>query len=225
MCSNCRQKAHNSSYESMCSPLCVEPKKQTQASRLQPPALAKLSAFGWSGSARFGARYWIRMLFWANRGRSSLTRTYTDLVAPITRHRHHHNRELADVVMKTLMMKYADDSALLKIIKRVADRSRSVEEVKSDLEAIANWGRKWKVKFEPKKTHAMLITRKKPVIQMPVMDGKGIAYVSSMNSWVSQLTANSIGGKWRVLLPPEGGACVYMLGAMHRLQSVLKPMQ
>jgi len=77
-------------------------------------------------------------------------------------------------------MKYADNSALLKIIKRVADRSRSIEEVSSDLEAIANWGMKWKVKFEPKKTHAMLITRKKPVIQMPVMDGKDIAYVSSM---------------------------------------------
>ena len=90
MCSNCRQKTHNNSYESPWSPLHVDPKKQTQASRLQPPALAKLSAFGWSGSARFGARYWTRM-FWANRGGSSLTRTYTDLVAPITRHRHHHN--------------------------------------------------------------------------------------------------------------------------------------
>jgi len=58
---------------------------------LQPPILAKLSASGWSGSARFGARYWTRMLFWANRGHISLTRTYADLVAPITPHRHHQN--------------------------------------------------------------------------------------------------------------------------------------
>ena len=36
-------KAHSSSYES---PLHIESKKQAQASRLQPPALAKLSAFG-----------------------------------------------------------------------------------------------------------------------------------------------------------------------------------
>ena len=48
----------------------VEPKKQAQASRLHPPALAKLSVFGWSGSACFGARCWIRMLlfFFSNRG-------------------------------------------------------------------------------------------------------------------------------------------------------------
>ena len=47
---------HNNSHESPRSPLHAEPKKQAQASRLQPPTLAKLSAFGWSGSTRFGAR-------------------------------------------------------------------------------------------------------------------------------------------------------------------------
>jgi hypothetical protein len=91
MCSNYRYKAHNTSYESPWSPPHVETKKQAQTSRLRPPALAKLSAVGWSGSARFGSRYWFRMLFWANRGRSSLTRTPTDLVAPITRPKHHHS--------------------------------------------------------------------------------------------------------------------------------------
>ena len=131
-----------------------------------------------------------------------------------------HIRELADVVLKTLMRKYADDSALLKIIKRVADRSRSVEEVNSDLEAISAWGRKWKVKFEPKKTHAMLITRKKPVIQMPVMDGKEIAYVSSM-----KLVGFTIDSKlnWKKMACAAASKGRSMLGAMYRLQSLLKP--
>jgi hypothetical protein len=131
-----------------------------------------------------------------------------------------HIRELADVVMKTLMMKYADDSALLKIIKRVADRSRSVEEVNNDLEAIAKWGRKWKVKFEPKKTHAMLITRKKPGIQMPVMDGTDIAYVSSM-----KLVGFTIDSKlnWKKMACAAASRGRSMLGAMYRLQSLLKP--
>ena len=124
------------------------------------------------------------------------------------------------MVLKTLMRKYADDSALLKIIKRVADRSRSVEEVNSDLEAISAWGRKWKVKFEPKKTHAMLITRKKPVIQMPVMDGKEIAYVSSM-----KLVGFTIDSKlnWKKMACAAASKGRSMLGAMYRLQSLLKP--
>lgn len=50
-----------------------------------------------------------------------------------------------NVLMQSMLMKYADDSALMKIIERVNDRSRSIEEINSDLEAIANWGRKWKV--------------------------------------------------------------------------------
>ena len=89
MCSNYHYKAHDTSYESPWSPLHVEPKKQAQTSRLKPPALAKLSAVGWSGSARFGARLRTKALFWGNRGRSSLTMTYTNLTAPITRHRHY----------------------------------------------------------------------------------------------------------------------------------------
>ena len=61
-----------------------------------------------------------------------------------------------------MLMKYADDSALLKVIRKVADRLGAVEEVDRDLESVVEWGRMWKVAFEPKKTHAMLCTRKKP---------------------------------------------------------------
>jgi len=57
MCSNYRLKAHNTSYESPRSPLRVEPKKQAQALRYRSLVLHNLIAFGWSGSARFGARY------------------------------------------------------------------------------------------------------------------------------------------------------------------------
>ena len=93
MCSNYRYKAHNTSYESHWSLLYIEPKKQAQTSRLLPPTLPKLSAVGWSGSARFGARLRTKALFWGNRGRNSLmiTKTYTNcnLAAPITRHRHY----------------------------------------------------------------------------------------------------------------------------------------
>ena len=52
-------------------------------------ALAKLSAFGWSGSARFGARLRTNASFWGNRGVGAITWVYADPTAPITWHRHH----------------------------------------------------------------------------------------------------------------------------------------
>ena len=48
-----------------------------------------MSAVGWSGSARSGARLRTKALFWGNRGIVALTWVYADLVAPTTRHRHY----------------------------------------------------------------------------------------------------------------------------------------
>ena len=131
-----------------------------------------------------------------------------------------HIRELVNVVMQSMLMKYADDSALMKIIERVNDRSRSIEEVNSDLEAIANWGRKWKVQFEPKKTHAMLVTRKKPGMPQPEMDGKKIAFVSSL-----KLVGFTIDSKlnWKKMACAAAAKGRSMIGALYRLQSLLKP--
>ena len=59
-----------------------EPKKRAHASGFH------LSAFGVSGSARFGAHLRAKALFWATEG-SALTWMDADLTTPITRHKHH----------------------------------------------------------------------------------------------------------------------------------------
>jgi hypothetical protein len=51
---------------------------------------------------------------------------------------------------------YADDSALLRIVEDIEPRMFAVAGVNSDLEAISDWGQKWKVEFEPTKTHAAI---------------------------------------------------------------------
>ena len=58
---------------------------------------------------------------------------------------------------------------------------------------------------------------------MPVMDGKHIAYVFSMNLVGFTIDSKLNWEKWRVLLAASRGRS--MLGAMYRLQSLLKPMQ
>jgi hypothetical protein len=47
------------------------------------------------------------------------------------------------------LFKYADDSALMKIIKEIVERAKAVREVDQDLQAIVHvdWGEKWKVQF------------------------------------------------------------------------------
>ena len=56
MLKNYRQKACNTSYESLRSPPFSAPKKQAQMPVFRPLVLAKLSALFWSMLARFGVR-------------------------------------------------------------------------------------------------------------------------------------------------------------------------
>ena len=132
-----------------------------------------------------------------------------------------HIRELAQVVVDSMLMKYADDSALLKVIQTIADRRMAVAEVDRDLESIVEWGKLWKVAFEPKKTHAMLCTRKKPGgMPQPIMDGKKIGSVSNM-----KLVGFTIDSKlnWQKMACSAASRGKSMLGALYRMQSLLKP--
>ena len=125
-----------------------------------------------------------------------------------------------NVVTKCLLFKYADDSALMKIIKEITDRTTAVKEVDKDLQAISDWGKKWKVEFEPKKTHALLCSRKKPGMDQPTMDGKKIKFVSHL-----KLVGITIDSKlnWKKMACSAASKGRSMMGAMYRMQSLLKP--
>ena len=53
---------------------------------------------------------------------------------------------------------------MMTIIKDIKDRVDAVKEVDDDLQAVSDWGKKWKVEFEPTKTHALLCTRVHEVV-------------------------------------------------------------
>lgn len=80
-------------------------------------------------------------------------------------------RELPQCLSHTESFNYADDSALLKVFghnsavwsvdhfsKQTLERHQAITEVNADLSSLIDFGKKWKVKFEPTKTHAMLVS-------------------------------------------------------------------
>ena len=88
-----------------------------------------------------------------------------------------HMRELPRCLQHTDSFNYADDSALLKVFghscatwsvdhfsRQTMERHRAlcevneVNEVNEDLSSLMGFGKKWKVQFEPTKTHAMLVS-------------------------------------------------------------------
>ena len=77
---------------------------------------------------------------------------------------------------------YANDSALLKVFghscatwsvdhfsRQMVERHRAVCEVNEDLSSLVDFGKKWKVQFEPTKTHAMLVSNTQDCGYFPMM--------------------------------------------------------
>lgn len=91
-------------------------------------------------------------------------------------------RELPSRLRHTEDFNYADDSALLKVFSPVAKkwtvdhfsrqeagRHQAICQVNEDLEEVYQFGLKWKVTFEPSKTHAMLVSNTKDAGCFPAM--------------------------------------------------------
>ena len=85
-----------------------------------------------------------------------------------------HMRELPKCLTHTESFNYADDSALLKVFghnsatwsvdhfsRQTSERHQALQEVNADLSSLVGFGKKWKVAFEPTKTHAMLVSNTK----------------------------------------------------------------
>jgi hypothetical protein len=89
-------------------------------------------------------------------------------------------RELPLSLSKTEDFNYADDSALLKVFgtskwtadhfsRQSEDRHKALLEVNEDLERLQQFGAKWKIAFEPTKTHAMLVSNTRDCGCFPAM--------------------------------------------------------
>ena len=72
-----------------------------------------------------------------------------------------------------LLVSYADDSTLLKVVPSRDARALAAKEIISDLDAIVCWGKKWHIEFEPAKSNTLCISLKRDLQDHPslVMDG------------------------------------------------------
>jgi len=92
--------------------------------------------------------------------------------------------QLSTVVKHSLMVGYADDHTLLKIVSDKSDRLTAVSQLNDDLVAISQFGKVWQIKFAPSKTFSLLISLKHNLLSCPhpplIMDHTIIPEASSI---------------------------------------------
>ena len=71
------------------------------------------------------------------------------------------------MVKHFLVVGYADDHTLLKIIPDKSERLTATFQLNDDLEAISQFGRLWQIKFSPNKTYSLLISLKHDLFPSP----------------------------------------------------------
>ena len=73
-------------------------------------------------------------------------------------------RQLPTVVKHSLIVGYADDHTLLRVISDKSDRLIAALQLNDDLEAISQFGKVWQIKFAPNKTFSVLISLKRDLL-------------------------------------------------------------
>ena len=76
-------------------------------------------------------------------------------------------RQLPTMVKHSLIVGYADDHTLLKIIPDKSDRLTAAFQLNDDLVAISQFGKIWQIKFAPNKTFSLLISLKCDLLSCP----------------------------------------------------------
>ena len=95
-------------------------------------------------------------------------------------------RKLPREVQHAVMLFYADDTTILMRVL-TGGRKTCAAMLNSDLERILNFGKKWLLEFEVKKTKAITISRKRDPDENPplVRDGTKIAENETLEVWGS----------------------------------------
>jgi hypothetical protein len=146
-----------------------------------------------------------------------------------------HMRELPSSLRYAIDFNYADDSALLKVFgqaaakwtadhfsKQSVARYQAIQEVNIDLEALYQFGLKWKITFEPTKTHALLISNTPdccfPAFSQVVFGGAHIIFEEELT-----LVGFVIDRKltFKPMVDKVASKARMALGAMRRLKSLL----
>jgi hypothetical protein len=148
-----------------------------------------------------------------------------------------HMRELPRTLEHTEDVNYADDTALIKLFgtvmtrwtqghfsRQAAVRHQALLEINQDLEALHQFGIKWKITFEPTKTHAMLVSNTKdccfPAMSQLIFGGKHIAFEEELTLvgfvFDKKLT-------WKPMVDKVASKARRALGAVRRIKTLLGP--
>ena len=73
-------------------------------------------------------------------------------------------RQLPTVVKHSLIVGYADDHTLLRVISDKSDRLIAALQLNDDLKVISQFGKVWQIKFTPNKTFSVLISLKRDLL-------------------------------------------------------------
>jgi hypothetical protein len=148
-----------------------------------------------------------------------------------------HMRELPRTLKYTEDVNYADDTALIKLFgtmttrwteghfsRQTAVRHQALCEINQDLEALHQFGIKWKVTFEPTKTHAMLVSNTRdccfPSMSQLIFGGKHISFEEELTLvgfvFDKRLT-------WKPMVDKVASKARRALGAIRRIKKLLGP--
>ena len=85
-------------------------------------------------------------------------------------------------VLNCDLFEYADDSSLVKVIRRKEDWRAAADEIMVDLNRVFSWGKVWNINFEPAKCHALCVSLKRDLDCHPplLMDSFSIQEVDSL---------------------------------------------
>ena len=76
-------------------------------------------------------------------------------------------RQLPTVVKHSLIVGYADDHSLLKIIADKSDCITATSDLNCDLAALYHFGQSWQIKFAPNKTSSLIVSLKHDLQSLP----------------------------------------------------------
>ena len=103
-------------------------------------------------------------------------------------------RQLPTILKHSMVMGYADDHSLLKIIPDKIDRITAASDLNCDLAALYHFGQSWQIKFAPNKTFSLIISLKRDLQLLPhpplFLDGSVIPETSTV--WVLGFTFDSL---------------------------------
>jgi len=129
-------------------------------------------------------------------------------------------RHISRQVLNCALFEYADDSSLVKVIRRKEDRRAAADELMADINRVFSWGKVWSINFEPAKCHSLCISLKHDIDSHPplLMDSFSIQEVDSLKILGFHFDCRLT---WSSIIGDMATRCQQRKGALYHVQDYL----